>query len=266
MSEKLFPEERLDRILNLMGEKGRVSVTDLSRQFDVSTVTIRNDLAQLERQGRVVRTHGGAMVRPDPIQEPAFSLRQRIHSTEKERIARAAADLVGMVTIVLMPAPPPGTGSLLKDRHELTVITNGLFNALELSDSPGVAVVMPGGMLRSGSTSLVGDLGAAIFDLYHIQKGFFSAWGLTLQEGLTDLNQYEVELKRLMVERSKEVIAIIDATKWGQVAFSTFASLNQVDQVISDAPVPLEMVASLEARGIKSNWSNSFTRINETND
>lgn len=252
MSEKLFPEERLDQILDLMEEKGRASVSDLSKRFEVSTVTIRNDLAELERQGRVVRTHGGAMIRPDSIQEPAFSLRQRIRSSEKERIARAAAGLVRDGDSIALDASTTAwhLARLLKDRHELTVITNGLFNALELSDSPGVAVVMPGGMLRSGSTSLVGDLGAAIFDHYHVQKGFFSAWGLTLQEGLTDLNQYEVELKRLMVERSKEVIAIIDATKWGQVAFSTFASLNQVDQVISDAPVPPEMVADIRARGI----------------
>jgi DeoR/GlpR family transcriptional regulator of sugar metabolism len=236
-----------------MEEKGRVSVIDLSKQFDVSTVTIRNDLAELERQGRVLRTHGGAMLRPDAIQEPAFSLRQRIHSAEKERIARAAADLVRDGDSIALDASTTAwhLARHLKDRHELTVITNGLFNALELSDSPGVAVVMPGGMLRSGSTSLVGDLGAGIFDHYHIQKGFFSAWGLTLQEGLTDLNQYEVELKRLMVERSKEVIAIVDTTKWGQVAFSTFASLDQVNEIISDSPAPPEIVSALQACGIK---------------
>ena len=110
---------------------------------------------------------------------------------------------------------------------------------------------MPGGMLRSGSSSLIGEMGASVFDHYHIQKGFFGSWGLTLQEGLTDLNQYEVDLKRMMVERSKEVIAIVDASKWGQVAFSTFASLDQVDQVISNSPVPGDMLAALQERGIK---------------
>lgn len=253
MSDKLFQQERLDRILALVADQGRVSVAELSERFEVSTVTIRNDLAYLERQGRVVRTHGGAMTRPDSSQEPAFSLRKHIHSAEKDRIARAAAALVRDGDSIALDASSTAwhLASYLKDRHELTVITNGLFIALELTESPGVSVIMPGGMLRSGSTSLVGDLGAKIFDHYHVQKGFFSAWGLTLQEGLTDLNQYEVELKRLMVKRSKEVIGIIDATKWGQVAFSTFASLDQVDQIISDEPVPAGMVSALQSRGVK---------------
>jgi DeoR/GlpR family transcriptional regulator of sugar metabolism len=252
MSDRLFPEERLDKILAIVEQKGRVSVSELSEEFEVSTVTIRNDLAALERQGRVLRTHGGAMTRPDSNQEPAFTLRMRIHSDEKERIAQAAASLVHDGDAIALDASTTAwhLALHLKDRHELTVLTNGLFIALELADSPGVSVVMPGGMLRSGSSSLIGDMGAAVFDRYHIQKGFFGAWGLTLQEGLTDLNQYEVELKRMMVERSKEVIAIVDATKWGQVAFSTFASLDQVDRVISNTPVPEVMVATLRERGI----------------
>jgi DeoR/GlpR family transcriptional regulator of sugar metabolism len=253
MSDKLFPEERLDQILSLVTERGRISVAELTDRFDVSAVTIRNDLTALERRGRLVRTHGGAMTPPGSVQEPTFSLRKRIHSVEKVRIAQAAAELVRDGDSIALDASTTAwhLAQQLKDRHELTVLTNGLFIALELADSPGVAVVMPGGMLRSGSNSLVGDLGAEIFNRYHVQKGFFGAWGLTLQEGLTDLNQYEVDLKRLMVERSKEVIAIIDATKWGQVAFSTFASLDQVDQVISDAPVPEDMVFGLQAHGVK---------------
>jgi DeoR/GlpR family transcriptional regulator of sugar metabolism len=253
MSDRLFPEERLDRILALVEKRGRVSVSELSEQFEVSAVTIRNNLAALERKGKVFRTHGGAMTRPDSSLEPAFSLRKRIHSTEKERIALAAATLVNDGDAIALDASTTAwhLALHLKDRYELTVLTNGLYIALELADSPGVSVVMPGGMLRSGSSSLIGDLGAAVFDRYHVQKGFFGSWGLTLQEGLTDLNQYEVELKRMMVTRSKEVIAIVDSTKWGQVAFSTFATLDQVDRVISDAPVPADMLAALHARGVQ---------------
>jgi DeoR/GlpR family transcriptional regulator of sugar metabolism len=253
MSDRLFPEERLDKIRSLIEQRGRVSVSELSEQFDVSTVTIRNDLAVLERQGRVFRTHGGAMNRLVSGQEPAFTLRKHIHSAEKERIALAAADLVHDGDAIALDASSTAwhLALHLKDRHELTILTNGLFIALELADSPGVTVVMPGGMLRSGSSSLIGEMGAAVFDRYHIQKGFFGSWGLTLHEGLTDLNQYEVDLKRMMVERSKEVIAIVDATKWGQVAFSTFANLDQIDQVISNSPVPAELLSALRDRGIK---------------
>ena len=252
MSDKLYLQERLDQIQALVEQQRRVSVAELSERFDVSSVTIRNDLANLERRGLLVRTHGGAMLRAEADQEPAFSLRKGFHSSEKERIGRAAAGCVRDGDSIVLDASTTAwqLARHLKDRQELTVLTNGLFIALELADAPGVTVVMPGGTLRSGSTSLVGDLGASLFERYHIQKGFFGAWGFTLQEGLTDVNQYEVELKRRMVERSKEVIAIVDSSKWGQVAFATFAALEQIDYVISDDPAPTGMLQALRARGI----------------
>jgi DeoR/GlpR family transcriptional regulator of sugar metabolism len=253
MNDKLFRQERLDQILALVQEHGRISVIELSDLFNVSAMTIRNDLANLEQQGLLLRTHGGAMIKPDSSLEPTFLLRKELHWTAKERIGRAAARLVNDGDSIVLDASTTAwqVARHLKDRHELTVITNGLFIALELVDAIGVTVVMPGGTLRTASTSLIGDLGACILDRYHVQKGIFGARGFTLQEGLTDVNQYEVELKRLMVERSKEMIAVVDATKWGQVAFATFASLDHIDHMISDEPAPPEMVAALKERGIK---------------
>jgi DeoR/GlpR family transcriptional regulator of sugar metabolism len=254
MADRLFLQERLDQITVLIQDRGRVSVADLSEQFGVSAVTIRNDLATLEQQGRLVRTHGGAVARPDPGTDlPAFALRKELHLAEKERIGRTAAELVRDGDSIALDASTTAwqVARHLKDRRELTVITNGLFIALEFVDSPGVTVVMPGGSLRAASASLVGDQGACILERYHVQKGFFGAGGFTLQEGLTDTDQYEVELKRRMVERSKEVIAIVDSSKWGQVTFAALASVDQLDQVITDDGAPSEMVAALRQRGIE---------------
>ena len=253
MAEKLFLQERLDQILALVQERERISVAELSERFGVSAVTIRNDLTLLEQQGLLVRTYGGAMASPTSGPEPAFAFRQKLHVAQKERIGRAAAELVHDGDAIALDASTTAwqVARHLKDRRELTVVTNGLFIALEFLDSPDVTVVMPGGTLRTASSSLVGDLGARLLEDYHLQKGFFGARGLTLEEGLTDVNQYEVELKRRMVERSKEVIAIVDASKWGQVAFASFAFLDQVDRIIADAAVPAELVAALRKRGIK---------------
>lgn len=254
MTEKLFLQERLDQIVVLIREQGRVSVAELSQRFDVSPVTIRNNLTTLEQQGLLVRTHGGAMTGPtDGLVEPAFTLRQKARAVEKERIGRAAAELVQDGDTIALDASTTAwqVACYVKDRHELTVVTNGLCIALEFLHSPGATVVMPGGTLRTASASLVGELGARVLEQYHVQKGFFGARGLTLEEGLTDVNQYEVELKRRMVEISKKVIAIVDASKWGEVAFASFASLDQVSQVIADTAVPTEMVAALRERGIE---------------
>ncbi len=254
MSDKLFLQERLDQIAALIQELGRVSVAELAERFGVSAVTIRNDLAVLEQKGLLIRTHGGAMSKPSSGAELAFDFRRGLHTVEKENIGRAAAAMVLDGEAIALDASTTAwqVARHLKDRHELTVVTNGVFVALEFLDSPGVTVVMPGGSLRAASASLVGDLGVNILQRYNVQKGFFGARGFTIAEGLTDVNQYEVELKRHMVERCKEVIAVVDSSKWGQVAFATFAPLDQIDCVISDVGAPMDMLVALSERGIKT--------------
>ena len=255
MTDKLFLQERLNQILALVEEQERVAVAELSERYQVSAVTIRNDLATLEQQGLLVRTHGGAMAKPaiEVGIVPAFALRKKLHAAGKERIGQTAATLVRDGDAIVLDDSTTSwqVARHLKDRRELTVVTNGLYVALEFLDSPGVTVVMPGGTLRSASVSLVGDESTCILDRYHLRKGFFGARGLTLNEGLTDHDQHGGETKRRMVERSKEIIAIVDASKWGQVAFATFASLEQVNQVITDVAAPADMVAAMRERGIK---------------
>jgi DeoR/GlpR family transcriptional regulator of sugar metabolism len=201
-----------------------------------------------------LRTHGGAVPRLSlPSEPPAFALRKDLHQAEKERIGRAAATLVRDGDSIALDASTTAwqIARNLKDRRELTVVTNGLFVALEFLDSPDVTVIMPGGSLRTASASLVGDEGAYILDGYHVQKAFFGAAGFTLEEGLTDTNSREVELKQRMVERSKKVIAVVDGSKWGQVAFAALASVDQLDHVIADDSAPIDMVASLKECGIQ---------------
>jgi DeoR/GlpR family transcriptional regulator of sugar metabolism len=251
--DKLFLQERLGKIVEIIQNQGRVSVSELSQRFGVSPVTVRNDLANLERKGLINRTHGGAVARSESYQEPAFLLRKELHSKEKELIGKKAAEYIHDGDSIALDASTTAwhIARNIKDRQDLTVLTNGLFIAIELSESPGITVVMPGGMLRPGSTSLVGDIGTVMLERLHIQKAFFGAWGLTIQEGLTDLNQYEVELKKLLVEKSKEVIAVVDASKWGQVAFTTFAQLDQVNRIITNLTAPDDMVLTIRECGIE---------------
>jgi DeoR/GlpR family transcriptional regulator of sugar metabolism len=252
MTDRLFLEERLDQILTLLQEQGRVSVTALSERFDVSAVTIRNDLTTLEQQGHLVRTHGGAMQRPNHGQVLAFTLRKELNQAQKERIGHAAAAMVHDGESIALDASTTAwhMARHLKEHQELTVVTNGLYVALEFLDSPGVTVVMPGGSLRPASASLVGELGASILVHYHVQTGFFGAGGFTLEEGLTDTSQYEVALKRRMVDRSKTVVALVDSSKWGQVTFAPLASVDRLDRVIADDAAPVEMVTALRERGV----------------
>jgi DeoR/GlpR family transcriptional regulator of sugar metabolism len=253
MDKLLFAPERQARILTLLQEQGRVSVSSLSEQFAVSAVTIRTDLSELERRGELVRTHGGAILPNRDDVELAFAQRSQLYRSEKAAIGAAAAELIGDGEAIVLDA---STTALQVARHigprqELTVITNSLIVAYELAGADGVTVVMTGGILRPVSYSLVGDIGTAVLSQFNVSKGFFGAKGITIKEGLTDADNFEVRFKRAMVEACKEVIAVLDASKWGQVATASFALLEQIHRVFTGAGAPQEMVRALEMRGVK---------------
>ena len=123
--------------------------------------------------------------------------------------------------------------------------------AIELADAPGVSVVMPGGILRREAFSLVGTMGNGLLAQLNISKGFFGARGLTIEEGLTDVDSLEVEMKRALVAACKEVIAVIDSSKWGHLAVASFASTDRFSRLITDAEAPAAMVEKLQARGVE---------------
>jgi len=248
-----FPHERRQAILRILEEEGRVSVADLSRRFALSEVTIRKDLAWLEAQGLLIRTHGGALPADRNPAELAFEVRERLNREEKLRIGQAAASLVQDGDSIALDASTTAMylARFLRDRRELTVVTNGIRVAMEFAGRPGITVLMPGGTLRWEAFSLVGAWGEDILRRVHIEKAFVGAKGLTLEEGLTDVNPEEVRLKHAIVEAAKEVIAIVDHTKWGRVAFATFCPLDRVRLVITDNQAPPDMVEAVRQRGVE---------------
>jgi len=248
-----FPHERRQAILRILEEEGRVSVADLSRRFALSEVTIRKDLAWLEAQGLLIRTHGGALPADRNPAELAFEVRERLNREEKLRIGQAAAALVQDGDSIALDASTTAMylARFLRERRELTVVTNGIRVAMEFAGRSGITVLMPGGTLRWEAFSLVGAWGEDILRRIHIQKAFVGAKGLTLEEGLTDVNPEEVRLKSAIVEAAKEVIAIVDHTKWGRVAFATFCPLDRVRLVITDNQAPPDMVEAVRERGVE---------------
>ena len=142
-------------------------------------MTIRSDLANLERQGTLERRRGFAIKRATAREELGFHVRQGLQVAEKERIGRVAAELVRNGDSIALDASTTAwhVARNLKRHHELTVVTNGLFIALEFLDARDTTVILPGGWLRSTSGSLVGDIGIHVLEKYHVQKGFFGARG-----------------------------------------------------------------------------------------
>ena len=243
--------ERRARIAGLAQADGRVKVSQLSVVFGVSTVTIRKDLAVLEAQAHVVRTHGGAVSPGRP--EVAFGLRERRQARVKASIA--AALLVHDGECVSLDA---STSALALARHlrtrggwsQITVITNGLRIASELVGDAGIQVLVLGGRVRPEAMSMVGPLGDGLLDHVNVQTAFVGAAGFDLGKGLSDATDEEAQIKRSMALAAREVVAIVDSTKWGRSAFATFCDIDKISRVITDGSAPEDMVVELRARGI----------------
>jgi DeoR/GlpR family transcriptional regulator of sugar metabolism len=118
-------------------------------------------------------------------------------------------------------------------------------------NAPGVTVVMPGGTLRRDMASLTGGHGLEKLLRFNIQKGFFGATGISTPEGLTDLSANEAEVKRSFVTMCREVIAVLDATKWGRIGLVSFAALEAIDRVITDVSAPADLVEQVRTSGIQ---------------
>ena len=240
-----YPAERRLAITRVIDEQTRASVAELSQKLSVSEVTIRKDLALLEMEGSLLRTHGGAVTAGRRRAELAFEVRARLHKTEKSLIGAEAAHLVEDGDSIALDASSTALqiARHLKARRELTVVTNGIRVATELAGQPGGAV-------RWEAFSLVGKWGSMMLRQLNIQKAFVGAVGFTLEEGLTDVNAEEAELKKAMVLSAKDVIGVFDHTKWNRVAMATFCPTDRLHIVISDDRAPAQAVAAARALGV----------------
>jgi DeoR/GlpR family transcriptional regulator of sugar metabolism len=219
----------------------------------VSEVTIRSDLQALAGHNLIVRTHGGAVPATRSWYDLSLAARRQRQVQEKSRIGEAGAALVENGDAIFLDSSSTALAIAghLKNLRHVTIITNGLAVAQQMLDAPGVMVVTLGGVLRRDTASLVGPDGLEMLHKYNIQKGFFGAHGISLAEGLTDVSEAEADVKRPLVARCRQVVAVLDATKWGQVGLASFAHLDQICQVITDLDAPTDLVEQVRALGIE---------------
>lgn len=237
MMGKMFAPERRKRIMDILNERQRVTIKDLSSEINVSEATLRTDLTKLEEDGLLQRTHGGAMLSAQIDSENSFSSRERKNKNEKTAIAKKAVELISKGQCIMLDASSTALelARTLADMDiRLTVVTSGIKTALELNEHPDITVILLGGIVKRGSHSLEGSLGVNILNQIHIDLMFTSANGFSLEAGLTDFSVYEVELKKAMVNASEKVVALLDHTKLNKSSIASFASIKQIDTIIID--------------------------------
>jgi DeoR/GlpR family transcriptional regulator of sugar metabolism len=247
----MSPERRREQIVSYLSSHDRASVGELSQILGVSEVTIRKDLDALESQGMLLRVHGGAMASGRGRLELHFATREQEHLDEKRRIALAAAGLVGPGQRIFLDGSTTAlqVARLLKDREGLTVVTNGLYTALELNFSAGITTIVVGGTMRHRSSSLVGGLNADLLQRLRFDIGFFGARAVT-GDGLMEGDLDEAQLKQRLVQVSAVTVGIVDSSKFGTTAFSVFALPHEIDRIITDEAAPRAVVEQLRAQDI----------------
>ena len=244
--------ERRNEIWKQVNRNGRVSVSDLSQLFGVSEVTIRGDLQALAEHNLILRTHGGAIPMDRVSAELSLALRRQQQVLAKDHIGEAAAAQIDNGDAVFLDTSSTALAIARRlDQHRhVTVITNSVAIIDEAMTRANLTLVVPGGRLQRETASLIGTDGLGMLRQYNIQKGFFGAHGLSLEEGLTDVSADEAEVKRVLVEMCRQVYAVLDATKWNRVGLASFATVDQIDAVITDMDAPPGAVAQARALGI----------------
>jgi DeoR family transcriptional regulator of aga operon len=250
---RMLVEERRQHIIELITTQGRATVNELSERFGTSAVTIRNDLEALARTGTIVRSHGGALPAAVARVDTPLPVKETRHLAEKRRIGEAAARLIGDGETIILDAGSTTAEIARRIRQRawksLTVITNALHVALELSSVDGVRVMMLGGLLRPTAYSLTGPEAEQTLARLTADRLFLGVDGLDLQVGVTTPDPQEAALNALMVQVSREVVAVMDASKLGQRSLSLIAAIDDLDVVITDTTFPHAAVETLRKRG-----------------
>ena len=238
-------------ILDRVAEQGSVDVAELAVSLGVSGATVRRDLQSLSRGQLLIRTHGGALANEAGDEIPA-RVKAVLRQTEKRRIARAAADLVGDGDVVGMTGGSTivELARVLADRRGITVVTNALNVALELTGHSGIRLVVIGGIVRP-SYELVGPAAQTMLAGYHFDIAFVGVDGLTPDDGCTTFDEMEAQTDLAFLRRAQRRVVITDSSKIGRVTFARIGLLEEVDEVITDRAAAPEQLAALRAAGVQ---------------
>ena len=232
----MFAIERQKRITELLGKEGPVSVSKLSSEFGVAEETVRRDLEKLEKQEKLLRTHGGAVPVDDNKREPSLERRKRLNVEAKERVASVAAELISPGDTVFLDASTTTyfIAREIKNMENITVITNSLETIACLSESRGIRLIGTGGIVGPAQ-SFVGSLAEEeIRRKYFANKFFFSSRGITAEAGILDSNEQECSIKKCMIENSRTKIYVCENTKIGRVGFEKLASFEDIDYFVCE--------------------------------
>jgi DeoR/GlpR family transcriptional regulator of sugar metabolism len=237
----MLPNQRREKILDLLREDGSAKVVDLAKLFKVTEVTIRQDLEKLEAEDLIVKEHGGATLKNVEDQVKSFSLIHQENLDKKEAIALKCLDFIQPGDIIILDSGSTTTEIAKKIKtsglKNLTIITNALNIALMLGTGLDIEVIMTGGEFKPPTLSLTGQKSADFFKGLNVQKLFLATAGISLKAGLTYPSFSDLVVKKAMIDSAEVTYLVADSTKIGKSALASLGALGLIDYIITDAGI-----------------------------
>ena len=246
--------ERRQEIVRLTESQRRVEVGALAAQFEVSKVTIRQDLRALSQKGLIVRSHGGAVANTPLALELSLEEKYKNNLTIKRRLGETVAGLLGddIRSIGLDSGTTAEEVALsLVGREDLAVTTNGLNIASALAKSDGVEVRITGGTLRKQAMSFYGRQAEESLRHMHFDRFILGADGIDIDVGVTTHFEPEAYLNRMMCEAARQVILVADSSKFGRFGAHVIRKLSDIDVLVTDDGIPVDLPDRLERIGVE---------------
>lgn len=248
----MYKNERLNLILDIVGQKKVISMADLEKLTFSSRSTLRRDVMLLEQEKKLVRRFGQIELVKDKNVEFSFPFRQQEHEAAKKHIALLAADFVGnnMALFLDSSSTVARLAAHFEERSNLIVITNGLFLLTQLNQMPQVKTFFAGGRLRAGSGSVLGDFAIDYLNNFHADLAILSCTSLD-ENGIYMSSEEQSSIKRQMIALSDQVILLCDSSKIGHTSYFKLGKLDQIDTLITDKQPSPAVIASCEAQKVE---------------
>lgn len=244
----MLSDERRAALINQLRESGYVQAAQIAQKLQVSTATIRRDLAELEQEGFCTRTHGGAVRSSQGTTlELPYEVKKQKFVLEKEQIAREALKLVGDGDTLILDSGSTtyALARLLTEKQRLTVVTNDLQIATLLASNPAIHLVCTGGIARPHVFTLLGADVVEFIQKLKVDKTFLGADAIHADGSIGNVNIEEVAIKQAMMKAASSVILLADSSKFSMTGFARVGTFSDVDVLITDAGCPEKMKAMI---------------------
>ena len=229
--------ERRRKIISKLTANGKVIVAELAKEFDVTEETIRRDLEKLDNEGLASKTYGGAVSKNASALDLPYNVREGVNVEQKQRIAEKLAELINDGERLMVDSSSTALYFIkkIKDKKDLTIITNSVKVLLELADKQDWTVLSTGGILKKGALSLGGSSAEKMINTYHVDTAICSCKGLDMTLGVTDSNENDSQIKQAMLCSAERRILALDAEKFDKKSFVRICDFSNIDIIVTDS-------------------------------